>query len=162
VQIEERLNEVVYVLTLSQDERERLNLAVPKACGASRSSGTCGRDRAAPAARHRGGARRRLLLTLLWDGRPVAVSVEHTFDDGEPVIRDGTFDCVRSFYQHGGYETFEIIVPGHTRVLFHKGNTEDDSLACVCVAESFSTVDGKTAVIDSKHGFEEFMTLIVQ
>lgn len=96
---------------------------------------------------------------LLWDGRPFAVSVERTFDDGEPVIRDGVFDCVRSFFQHGGYETFEIIVPGHTRVLFHKGNTEDDSLACVCVAESFSTVDGKTAVIDSKHGFEEFMTL---
>lgn len=30
VQIEERLNEVVYVLTLSQDQRERLNLAVPE------------------------------------------------------------------------------------------------------------------------------------
>lgn len=30
VQIEERLNEVVYVLTLSQSERERLNLAVPE------------------------------------------------------------------------------------------------------------------------------------
>lgn len=29
MQIEERLNEVVYVLTLSQDQRERLNLAVP-------------------------------------------------------------------------------------------------------------------------------------
>jgi hypothetical protein len=35
MQLEERLNEVVYVLTLSQQERERLNLAVPKACGAS-------------------------------------------------------------------------------------------------------------------------------
>lgn len=28
-QLEERLNEVVYVLTLSQQERERLNLAIP-------------------------------------------------------------------------------------------------------------------------------------
>jgi hypothetical protein len=30
MQLEERLNEVVYVLTLSQQERERLNLAVPE------------------------------------------------------------------------------------------------------------------------------------
>lgn len=30
VQIEERLNEVIYVLTLSQDQRERLNLSMPE------------------------------------------------------------------------------------------------------------------------------------
>jgi hypothetical protein len=30
MQLEERLNEVVYVLTLSQQDRERLNLAVPE------------------------------------------------------------------------------------------------------------------------------------
>jgi hypothetical protein len=30
MQLEERLNEVVYVLTLSQEQRERLNLAVPE------------------------------------------------------------------------------------------------------------------------------------
>lgn len=29
VQLEDRLNEVVYVLTLSQEQRERLNLAIP-------------------------------------------------------------------------------------------------------------------------------------
>lgn len=96
---------------------------------------------------------------LCWDGRPVAVSVERTFDDGEPVIGNGVFTCKRDFYHRGGYETFEIIIEGHDRVLFHKGNRETDSLACVIVAESFSTLGGETSVADSKRGFEEFMTL---
>lgn len=96
---------------------------------------------------------------LLWDGRPFAVAVERTFEDGRPVIQNGDFDCVRSRYIKGGYETFEIIVPGHSRVLFHKGNKETDSLACVAVAESFSMMDGKTAIGDSAHGFAEFMEL---
>lgn len=97
---------------------------------------------------------------LLWDGRPFAVSVERTFDSGRPVISSGYFACLRSFYNKGGYPTFEIIVPGHSRVLFHKGNTEKDSLGCICVAESFSFVDGVTAVADSRGGFAEFMNLV--
>lgn len=96
---------------------------------------------------------------LLWDGRPFAVSVERTFEDGRAVIRDGVYRCVRSVYHKGGYPTFEIIVPGHDRVLFHKGNTEDNSLACVCVAESYGLLNGKTAVLDSAGGFGELMGL---
>jgi hypothetical protein len=96
---------------------------------------------------------------LVWDTLPFAVSVERTFDDMSTVLKNGTYRCIRDFYHHGGYETFQIIVPGHDRVLFHKGNKEVDSLACVCVAESFTRLDGVTAIADSTHGFEEFMHL---
>jgi hypothetical protein len=102
---------------------------------------------------------------MLWDGRPFAVSVERTFEEGEAkhgkriVIPAGLALCKRSFYNKGGYPTFEIIVAGHTRVLFHKGNFEDNSEACVIVAESFGVLQGKTAVLDSKGGFNEFMQL---
>jgi len=96
---------------------------------------------------------------LLWDARPFAVTVERTFDDMSTVLRAMIYPCTRDFYHHGGYETFEIIVPGHERVLFHKGNLEIDSRACVCVAESFTRLDGVTAIADSAHGFEEFMHL---
>lgn len=102
---------------------------------------------------------------LLWMGRPFAVSVERTFSPGEAehgkhiVIPNGIFVCNRSFYHKGGYPTFEIDVPGHTRVLFHKGNLEDHSEACVIVAESFGMLSGKTAVLDSAGGFNEFMSL---
>lgn len=87
------------------------------------------------------------------------MSVERTFEDGRPVIRSGTWDCRRDFYHKGGYETFELIVPDHDRVLFHRGNSEDDSLACVCVAEKFGTLNGKIAVLESNEGFAEFMQL---
>lgn len=87
------------------------------------------------------------------------MSVERTFEDGQPVIRSGIYDCRRDFYHKGGYETFELIIPEHDRVLFHKGNSEDDSIACVCIAEKFGTLAEKTAVLESKEGFNEFMEL---
>lgn len=95
---------------------------------------------------------------LLWDGRPFAVSLEHVFD-GRPVIGAGVFDCTRNFFHEGGYPTFEIAVAGHSHVLFHKGNKNADSKACVLVAESFALMDGAAAIADSKHGFEEFIAL---
>lgn len=96
---------------------------------------------------------------LLWDKRPFAVSVERTFENKRIVIGNGIYRCTRDHYHKGGYETFEIQVDGHDRVLFHKGNTEENSEACVIVAESFGALNGKTAVLDSKGGFAEFMTL---
>ncbi len=96
---------------------------------------------------------------LLWDGKPFAVSVERTFDEGAPVIDNGKYLCKRDYYNKGGYATYEIQIAGHDRVLFHKGNVETNSEACICVAESFGVLDGATAVLDSQHGFDEFIAL---
>lgn len=96
---------------------------------------------------------------LLWDGRPFAVSVERTFENGRPVITQNEYKCTRSTYIKGGYEAFEIHVPGHTRILFHKGNVEEDSVGCVIVAGSFGVVRGRTAVLDARTGFGGLMEL---
>lgn len=96
---------------------------------------------------------------MLWDTRPFAVTVERTFEGLRTVLQNGMYVCKRDFYHHGGYETFEIIVPGHDRVLFHRGNREIDSLACVCVAESFGVLGKDLAILDSGHGFQELMDL---
>lgn len=96
---------------------------------------------------------------LLYQGRPFAVTLEHTFENRRTVIGAGTFRCTRTRYHRGGYEAFEIHVPGHTRVLLHKGNKEAHSKGCVLVAESFAQIDGLTAIGDSRHGFDEFMVL---
>lgn len=99
------------------------------------------------------------------DGRPFAVSLERTFEPGEAehgkriVIPAGVLVCKRTNYIRGGYPTFAIEVPGHTRVLFHKGNREEDSEACVLVAESFTTMGMQAAIGDSKGGFAELMEL---
>jgi hypothetical protein len=96
---------------------------------------------------------------LLWDAKPFAVSLERTFENLRVVIPSGIRRCFRTTYIKGGYPTFEIEVPGHQRVLFHKGNVEEDSEACVLVAESFGELAGRTAVLDSRGGFAEFMRL---
>lgn len=96
---------------------------------------------------------------LLWDGRPFAVSVERTFENLRIVIPPGLALCKRTQYYKGGYPTYEIVVEGHSRVLFHKGNKEAHSEACVIVAESFGMLGKDTAVLDSEHGFNEFMQL---
>lgn len=96
---------------------------------------------------------------LLADGRPFAVTCERTFDDGLPVVRAGRHRCFRTFFNHGGYETFEIEVAGHSRVLFHRGSVETDSMACVLVAERFGMVGDKCAVLDSKAGLDEFLAI---
>lgn len=96
---------------------------------------------------------------LLFQGRPFAVTCERTFENNRVVIPAGTLICKRTKYFRGGYDTYEIIVPGHSRVLFHKGNRETDSEACVLVAESFAEAAGQTLIADSKGGFEEFMRL---
>lgn len=96
---------------------------------------------------------------LLADGRPFAVTCERTFDERKTVIGNGIFRCIKTVFERGGYPTFEIVVPGHSRVLFHRGNVETDSLGCVLVAESFAVIGGQTAVADSKGGFDEFWGL---
>lgn len=99
------------------------------------------------------------------DGRPFAVSAERTFEPGQAahgkriVIPAGVLVCRRTNYIRGGYPTFEIEVPGHSRVLFHKGNKEEDSEACVLVAESFTHINSQTMIGDSKGGFSELMEL---
>jgi len=94
---------------------------------------------------------------LLWDGRPFAVSVERTFEDGRPIITQGAYKCTRSAYVKGGYETFEVHVEGHSRILFHKGNVEEDSAGCIVVAASFGEMRERTAVLDARTGFGRLM-----
>ena len=98
---------------------------------------------------------------LLFKGVPFAVTLERTFDtsDGKQriVVPEGMSACRRGRYNEGGYDTFEIIVPGHTEVKFHKGNVELHSEGCILVAESFSVLGGKPGVALSAEGFTEFM-----
>jgi predicted secreted hydrolase len=53
--------------------------------------------------------------------------------------------------------TFEITeVAGRTHVLFHKGNTVEDTHGCVLIGEEFAGA----SVASSKRGFDEFMALM--
>lgn len=74
-------------------------------------------------------------------------------------IPAGHYDCVRSWYHKGGYDSYEIVnVPGRTRILFHRGNWMTDVNGCVALGTGFGLLDGKLAVLRSAIAFERFMT----
>ena len=96
---------------------------------------------------------------LLFDGIPICVTLERTYDDQAKVVKipPGTYQCKRSRYHRGGYDTFEIHVPGHSRILFHKGNVETHSEGCVLLGEQYGVLNGRPAILQSGVAFDEFM-----
>ena len=54
--------------------------------------------------------------------------------------------------------TFEIQdVPDRVGVLFHKGNTVDDTHGCVILAQHWGKLNGDRAILNSGKTFDEFM-----
>jgi len=99
---------------------------------------------------------------LLHKGLPFAVTLERTYalpsGPGQLVkIPAGAWRCTKTVYLKGGYDTYEIEVPGHSRLLFHRGNTELHSAGCVLVGESYATFAGQPGIAASEAGFVEFM-----
>lgn len=95
---------------------------------------------------------------------PFAVTLENAYDGVATKIPDGLWHCSPTTFHKRGYATFEIHVPKRTRLLFHKGNIEEDSDGCILVAENFADFDPspgiqRPAISNSSGGFGEFMRL---
>lgn len=84
---------------------------------------------------------------------PFAVTLENE----ETLIPEGTHPAHRTLYHKGGYATFEIIVDGRSRILFHKLNKDVESMGCIGIAEKFEKLNGEFAILESQKGFQEFM-----
>lgn len=55
-------------------------------------------------------------------------------------------------------DTFEVLnVAGRTNILFHAGNTIDDSKGCILLGSEIGNIDGKRAVLQSGKAFKSFM-----
>lgn len=104
---------------------------------------------------------------LMPDGdlAPFAVTLERTYESGKRIkIPDGIWYCTRRRYNKGKYPTWEIHIPDHKFILFHKGNKELHSDGCVLVAENFHDFDPAKGLQDigvgsSAAGFGELMSL---
>lgn len=82
-------------------------------------------------------------------------TLEHAYDC-KPKLPNGTYTCVRGQHMlHSGpVEAFEIQhVPGHTGILIHVGNYNDDSDGCVLIG---LTRYGD-AITGSRVAFNQFM-----
>ena len=54
-----------------------------------------------------------------------------TLENPDTLFPPGVYRCVRDWYHTGGYETFEIIVEGRSRILFHAANYASELEGCV-------------------------------
>ena len=100
---------------------------------------------------------------LVFNNDPFAVTLELPWLDNAPEIScipSGEYICKRVNSPKFG-DTFEVTdVDGRTHILFHKANRLRDLLGCIGVAEKFGYISGESGVLESKHGYNEFMNLM--
>lgn len=109
------------------------------------------------------------LLTDVF-GEEVAMTLEHSYPGAdEELYRSkipiGNYVCIRGIHQLHNMEkpftTFEITnVKGHSNILFHWGNYNQDSDGCVLLGETILGVGRRPQMItNSKVAFQKFMAL---
>ena len=95
----------------------------------------------------------------------ICQTLEHAYPSNtspitySPKIPPGIYTCVRGMHQLEGmtqpFETFEITnVPGHTNILFHSGNTNNDSAGCVLLGQQRLA---NSEILGSRLAFAAFM-----
>lgn len=80
-------------------------------------------------------------------------------------IPAGVYLCQRTIYHRHGFATFEITgVPNRSRILFHPGNTEEDTEGCILVGGSLGALGNsgqrKLAVLSSRVAFQRLMNYL--
>jgi hypothetical protein len=100
------------------------------------------------------------LGVLLLNSKIFCFTLEPDFtDEKKHQIPAGVYKCKR-FHGIKWTDTFEIVVEGHTAVLFHAGNTEDHTLMCVLLGATTGKLKGQRAVLNSGVTFENFMGML--
>lgn len=103
---------------------------------------------------------------LQWHGRTFCLTLEHSYrgqgNSHVPKIPPGEYECMRTHYHRGDYETWQIIggvITPERRILIHKGNLEEHSEGCVLLGEEYGWLKERQALLSSGRAFQEFMTL---
>jgi hypothetical protein len=97
---------------------------------------------------------------LLEGDTPVALTAERPWADNRPgvsCIPRGWYRCMRVRSPRFG-ETFEVAnVPRRSHILFHAGNTTEDTRGCILLGSSFGSLRGEPAVLATRRAFGGFM-----
>ena len=107
-------------------------------------------------------------ITGTTNGIRLFVATEHAYQDqsGEwfAKIPEGEYQCLLGTHELAGgpvFETYQVMnVPGHSGILFHKGNLpETDSAGCILLGTSFGELNGVAADLNSAVAFKAFLIL---
>lgn len=94
---------------------------------------------------------------------PFVLTLERPWQDNQQnvsCIPSGRYRCERVRSPKFGW-TFEVKnVPNRTHVLFHSGNTLEDTHGCILVGEEFSGTWDKPMLASSQRGFVELLNLL--
>lgn len=83
---------------------------------------------------------------------------QYTLEPETLHIPADVYQCKPRFYIGGDYAASMVQdVPGRTNILFHKGNTIDDTTGCILVGEGLGFVYEKWAITNSTDAFALFM-----
>lgn len=100
----------------------------------------------------------------------ICYTLEHAYDarlgDGSyiPKIPNGVYVCSRGMHRLKSmnflFETFELQnVPGHTNILLHQGNYNNDSEGCILLGTDQLIHSASPMVTKSRKAFDLFMSL---
>ncbi len=103
-------------------------------------------------------------------GEEVAMTLEHAYpgandDQYRSKIPLGNYTCIRGLHRLHNmdkpFTTFEITdVKGHTNILFHWGNYNQDSDGCILLGETILGIGRRPQMItNSRTTFQKFMDL---
>lgn len=84
-----------------------------------------------------------------------------TIENAYKLIPEGLHPCIKDYYHRGDYPTFEIIVEGRDRLLFHAANYASELEGCIAPGKNRGEAeDGRLAVWNSRDAFDEFWGIV--
>ncbi len=98
---------------------------------------------------------------LLEGSTPFLLTCERPWKGNAPdisCIKEGEYRCKRVDSPHFG-NTFEVCdVKGRSHILFHSGNTIEDSRGCILLGTSFGKIGKTPAILSSRKGMSLFLS----
>lgn len=75
-------------------------------------------------------------------------------------IPAGTYNCETVISPKFGHTYKVLNVKDRSHILFHKGNTEDDTQGCIMPCTSYGILNGSVAGLSSKAAYDAFMSFL--
>lgn len=110
--------------------------------------------------------------SLLYENVPFTLTLEREWLDnqtGISCIPADTYLCTRcnkspdyNFQDSPRFgDTFQVRdVKNRSKILFHKGNIDDDSHGCILIGEQYGDVKGAHGILSSREGYNELMGIM--